>query len=250
MDEGVDGGGGAVDGEFHDGFAGERGSFGEGEGEAVVAGGEGAVEGVSGLDGVWPGLEDLFGDSPGLGSGQADDRHGGGGAGGDGGDDGVGGGHGSGSDATRRRPEGGKTFGMRRCGAAWLVLVGLMVAGCSGGDRAGEGVPVDTTALAGDVAGKFRLDMSAEEVVEVGGLEKVPVLFLAGDGRWSLTNDGEAVKGTYTYEAGKVSLSEDGAEEATQVFLVQEGGARLTEDGGEGATVWVKVMESEEGAAE
>ncbi len=94
-----------------------------------------------------------------------------------------------------------------------------------------------------DVMGKYRLEMSAEEVVEAGGQDKVPTLFLNSAGKWNLGNEGESVKGTFTYEAGKVSLADEDEAEVAQVFVVQEGGLKLVEDTAESPTVWVKVVE-------
>lgn len=125
------------------------------------------------------------------------------------------------------------------------MLALLCLGGCGSSGKVDEGRPVaDTSVGVESVVGKYRMEMTPEEVVELGGLEKAPLLFLNESGVYNVTVDEESVRGNYVFEAGRVRLKEDG-DDFEQVFIVQDGGERLVEDTADDPLAWQKVVTTE-----
>ena len=113
-----------------------------------------------------------------------------------------------------------------------LVLSGafLILAGCA---KPQEPVSVpraapDKAVAAAQLVGKYRMDATPDMVAEAGGLDKLAVLTLTADQKWTLIVGEDESSGTYTYESGRLTLV---SEDEKQNFTVSDGGFKLEEEG-------------------
>lgn len=132
---------------------------------------------------------------------------------------------------------------MRRYLIVWGLGVGLLVVmgGCQPKKVEAPKPQPDTTVQFDAMVGKYRLKMTEEEIEQIGGVEKVPTLFLNGEGKYNLTNEGSVLKGSYMYREGMVTLQDVDENEPPEIFVIQEGGKLLVEDTAENPLTWEKV---------
>jgi hypothetical protein len=91
-----------------------------------------------------------------------------------------------------------------------LAIGAIFLVGCQAKDE-----PLATAITKEKVIGEYRLKATPDEVAELGGLEKLPLLLIKAD-HWRMVVDGEESGGTWQIDGDQLSLQDKATGETTR----------------------------------
>lgn len=120
------------------------------------------------------------------------------------------------------------------------LLATVLVASCTPAtDQKKPAPPVpDTSVEQSQLVGKYQVAVESNEESTTTN-ESVATLNLTKDGTYSLKIDSETISGSFTFEAGVLSLKSPG-EDPPQKFIVQDSGKKLVEQTDQDPLTWIR----------